>query len=160
MHEFWRQKLWDLDFVQMNSGNIHIEESKEPGFNFSIKLRINSRFFRVISWSNRLCLTMLWAIMTHNDTMTQNIHTMTHCDLKYGKLFYNDPNKVLGLLMFLNFVPKILFWGQTWPSFNQVLKLDTKKYLRLPKSTIIFLNFVPKTPFLGGFGRKSSQCFA
>ena len=34
---------------------------------------------------------MLWAIMTHNDTMIQNIRTMTHYDLKYGKLFYNDP---------------------------------------------------------------------
>ena len=31
------------------------------------------------------CYEPLWP------TMTQNIHIMTHYDLKYGKLSYNDP---------------------------------------------------------------------
>ena len=38
----------------MDSGNIHIEESKKPGFTFSIELRTNSKSFRVISWSSGL----------------------------------------------------------------------------------------------------------
>ena len=49
--EFWRWKLWDQNFDLLNSGNIHIKESKRPGFTFSIELRINSKNFRVISWS-------------------------------------------------------------------------------------------------------------
>ena len=36
--EFWRWKLWDQNFVPFDSGNIHIKESKEPGFTFSIEL--------------------------------------------------------------------------------------------------------------------------
>ena len=49
--EFWRWKLWDQNFDPLDSGNIHIKESKRPGFTFSIELRINSKIFRVISWS-------------------------------------------------------------------------------------------------------------
>ena len=36
---FWRWNLWDRNFVPLDSGNIHIKESKEPGFTFSIELR-------------------------------------------------------------------------------------------------------------------------
>ena len=36
---FWRWNLWDQNFVPLDSGNIHIKESKEPGFTFSIELR-------------------------------------------------------------------------------------------------------------------------
>ena len=65
--EFWRQKLWDQVFLRLDSGNVHIEENKKPGLTFSTQLRINSKNFREILWSNGLYLTMLWAIMTHND---------------------------------------------------------------------------------------------
>ena len=37
--EFWRCKLWDQNFVSFDSGNIHIKESKKPGFTFSFELR-------------------------------------------------------------------------------------------------------------------------
>ena len=37
--EIWRWKLWDQNFLLFNSGNIHIKESKKPGFTFSIELR-------------------------------------------------------------------------------------------------------------------------
>ena len=37
--EFWRCKLWDENFVSFDSGNIHIKESKKPGFTFSFELR-------------------------------------------------------------------------------------------------------------------------
>ena len=38
--EFWSWKLWNQNFVLFDSGNIHIKESKKPGFTFSIELRI------------------------------------------------------------------------------------------------------------------------
>ena len=38
-------------FCPVRFRNIHIEESKKPGFTFSIKLRIHSKHFRVISSS-------------------------------------------------------------------------------------------------------------
>ena len=41
-------RLW-FCFIWFRS--IHIEESKKTGFTFSIELRINSKIFRVISWS-------------------------------------------------------------------------------------------------------------
>ena len=50
--EFWWWKLWDQNFVPFDSGNIQIEESKEPSFIFSIELR--SKFV----WSHNL-LTLL-----------------------------------------------------------------------------------------------------
>ena len=36
--DFRRWKLWDKNFVPFHSGNIHIKESKKPGFTFSIEL--------------------------------------------------------------------------------------------------------------------------
>ena len=39
IHEFWRWKLWDQNFVPFNSGNIQIKDSIKPDFNFSIELR-------------------------------------------------------------------------------------------------------------------------
>ena len=47
----WRRTLWDQKFVPFDSWNIRIEESNKPDFTFSIKLRINSKVFRVISSS-------------------------------------------------------------------------------------------------------------
>ena len=38
--EFWSRKLRDQDFVLYDSGNIHFEESKKPGFTFSNELKI------------------------------------------------------------------------------------------------------------------------
>ena len=32
--ELWRCKLWDQNFVSFDSGNIHIKESKKPGYIF------------------------------------------------------------------------------------------------------------------------------
>ena len=32
--EFWKWKQWDQNFVRFDSGNIHIRESKKPGFTF------------------------------------------------------------------------------------------------------------------------------
>ena len=49
--EFSRWKLWEKDFLPFDSGNIDIEKNEKPGFTFSIALRINSKMFRVISWS-------------------------------------------------------------------------------------------------------------
>ena len=46
--EFRRWKLWDQNFIPFDSGNIQIEESKKPGFTFSIDLR--TKFV----WSHRL----------------------------------------------------------------------------------------------------------
>ena len=37
--EFWRCKMWDQNFASFDSGNIHIKESKKPGFTFSFELR-------------------------------------------------------------------------------------------------------------------------
>ena len=37
--EFWRCKMWDQSFASFDSGNIHIKESKKPGFTFSFELR-------------------------------------------------------------------------------------------------------------------------
>ena len=37
--EFWRWKLWDQNFIPLNSGNLHIKESKKLSFTFSIELR-------------------------------------------------------------------------------------------------------------------------
>ena len=48
--EFWRCKLWDQNFVSFDSGNIHIKESKKPGFTFSIELRTE------FVWSHGLLL--------------------------------------------------------------------------------------------------------
>ena len=49
--EFSRWKLWEKDFLPFDSGNIDIEKNEKPGFTFSIASRINSKMFRVISWS-------------------------------------------------------------------------------------------------------------
>ena len=49
--EFRSWKLWDQIFLPLDSGNMHIEEIKRNRFFFSVELRINSRIFRVISWS-------------------------------------------------------------------------------------------------------------
>ena len=51
--EFWMWKLWDQNFVSFDLGNLHIEDSKKPLFNFSIELRRNSKIFRVISWPKK-----------------------------------------------------------------------------------------------------------
>ena len=56
---FWRWKLWDQDFVPFDPGNIQIEENKKTGFTFSIKLKINSEIFSVISWYSYE-VTMFW----------------------------------------------------------------------------------------------------
>ena len=48
--EFWKWKLWYQNFVPFNSGDIHIKESKEPGFIF---------FNRV---ENQICL-ISWSII-------------------------------------------------------------------------------------------------
>ena len=69
----------------MDSGNIHIDENKIPGLTFSTQLRINSKIFSIILWSNGLYLTMLRAIMTHD------VQKYSHSELKHGKLFDNDP---------------------------------------------------------------------
>ena len=37
--KFGGESREDQNFVPFNSGNIHIKENKEPGFNFSIELR-------------------------------------------------------------------------------------------------------------------------
>ena len=49
--EFWGWKLWNQNLVPFDSGNIHIKESKEPGFTFSIELR--TKFV----WSHGLYVT-------------------------------------------------------------------------------------------------------
>ena len=51
--EYWRWKLWDQNFVLFDWGNIHIKESKEPGFTFSIELR--TKFI----WSHGLIVIMM-----------------------------------------------------------------------------------------------------
>ena len=48
--EFRRWKLWDKNFVPFHSGNIHVRESKKPGFTFSIELK--AKFV----WSHGLLL--------------------------------------------------------------------------------------------------------
>ena len=48
IHNSWRWKLWDQNFVPFDSGNIQIKESKETGFTFSIETR--TKFF----WSHSL----------------------------------------------------------------------------------------------------------
>ena len=106
----------------------------------------------------------LWPTMTHYDpqwpkiftlwpTMTQNV---VDC-------FRMTQNKVLGNFVFLNFIPKILFWGKFSP--------ETWKYLRKMKLNTkgtegcwfwvqeVFLKSVTKIPFLGKFGLKALKCF-
>ena len=39
IHEFWRWKLWDQNFVPFDLEHIHIKESKKPGYTFSFELR-------------------------------------------------------------------------------------------------------------------------
>ena len=39
IHDFLRWKLWNQNFVWLDSGNIHIKESKYPSFTFSKELR-------------------------------------------------------------------------------------------------------------------------
>ena len=48
--EFRRRKLWDKNFVPFHLGNIHVRESKKPGFTFSIELK--AKFV----WSHGLLL--------------------------------------------------------------------------------------------------------
>ena len=48
--EFRRWKLWDKNLVPFHSGNIHVRESKKPGFTFSIELK--AKFV----WSHGLLL--------------------------------------------------------------------------------------------------------
>ena len=86
--------------------------------------------------------------------MTQNL---VNC-------FILTQNKVLGLFIFLNFAPKIIFWANLVPKFESNLfkmKLDTKWYSRVLMliSTIAFLIFVPKIPVLGKSGHETSKCF-
>ena len=72
-----------LGFVPFDSENIHIEESKKAGFTFSIELRTNSKFFRVISWSISIvnCLSFHGSAIVHSTivglskTFTTNIST-------------------------------------------------------------------------------------
>ena len=47
--EFWRWKLWDQNFVPFISGNIHIKDSKKPGFIVSIELRTKFDWFHGLS---------------------------------------------------------------------------------------------------------------
>ena len=151
--EFWRQKLWDQGFVQMDSGNIHIKESKKPGFTFSTHLRINSKIFR-------LSLTMLWAIMTHDDQKYSYYDPWWPKTwlivLQWPKIKY-----ILGLFIFLNFVPNYIYGD----NFDQVLIKFCLKWnliwrgIQDCQSTIIFLNFITKIPFLSRFGPECSQWF-
>ena len=69
-------------------------------------------------------------------------------------------NKVLGLLIFLNFIPKTPFWPNLVPKLERALmKLDTIEYSRLliSNSAIVFFNFLPKIPFRGKFGPEISK---
>ena len=66
-------------------------------------------------------------------------------------------NKVLGLFIFLNFVPKVLFLCTFGPKHGSPLfkmKLGAKGYSKVMilNSTIVFLNFVPKIALLGKCG--------
>ena len=86
--------------------------------------------------------------------MTQNL---VNC-------FTMTQNKVLGLFIFLDFIPKIPFWANLVPKLESALfkmKLDPVEYSRLLilNSAIVFLNFFPKIPFLSKFGPQISKCF-
>ena len=61
---FWRLKLWNEEFAPSHSGNIHIDESKKPGFTCSIEFRINSKISRVILWSLYLPKMTLSSLLT------------------------------------------------------------------------------------------------
>ena len=108
---------------------------------------------------------MLWATISRYDpqwpkrftlwpTMTQNI---VNC-LTLAQ------NKLLGLFIFLHFVPKILFRAKLVPKHESALfkiKIDSKWCSRVMilTFTIVFLIFVPKIPVLGKFGLKTSNWF-
>ena len=62
--EFWRWKLRNQNVFPFDSGNMHIEKSKKPGFTFSIGLRINSKISRAISWSNSTYPYFIHHLMT------------------------------------------------------------------------------------------------
>ena len=68
--ELWRWKLWDQNFVVFDSGNMYIEENKEPGFTFSIELR--TKFF----WSHGLINKMN---KTNKQTNKQILNKCTPC---------------------------------------------------------------------------------
>ena len=73
-------------------------------------------------------------------------------------------NKVLGLFIFLNFVPKILFSGKFGPKLESGLfnmKVNTKGCSRVLTMYLAtdFLSFIPEIPFLGKFGPETSKCF-
>ena len=98
-------------------------------------LIVFSTFIVLKSGYTKPCYEPLRATMTHNDslwpTMTQNIHTMTQNLVNYLPM---TQNKILGLFIFLNFVPKIIFWVSLVRKLEIVLfmmKLNTKGYFRV-----------------------------
>ena len=57
--EFRSCKLWDQNFVSLNSGSIHIQESKKPDFFFFF--RVENQIFLIL-WSTFACSRMLICI--------------------------------------------------------------------------------------------------
>ena len=62
IHEFWRWKLWDQNFVSFDSRNIYIKESTKPGFTFSIALRTKFVWSHGLWLSDCFHFVRYWAI--------------------------------------------------------------------------------------------------
>ena len=58
--ELWRCKEWDQNFFSFDSGNIHIKESKDPGFIYFFFQFENQ--ICLMSWSTFACSRMLFYI--------------------------------------------------------------------------------------------------
>ena len=98
-----------LGFCPFNSGNIHIEESKKPGFTFSFKLRINFKIFRVISWSiaastllseyhlHNISVWSCWIIVSELFSLKYGIDSgrcvMIHCQKRKVLTKYEQSNR-------------------------------------------------------------------
>ena len=118
--EFWRWKLWDLNFVPFDSGNIHIEESKKSGFTFSFELRINSKILRVISGCTTLVdmKRMLWR--NHSFTIQPLLTWKECCDgitlLQYNP-YWHERNAVRESLFYntaLVDIKGMLWWNHSF----------------------------------------------
>ena len=69
--EFWRWKLWDQNLVPLDSGNIHIKESKKPGFTFSVELRTKFVWPDSLSWQ-KVNLNFWFLLSKWHDILSVN----------------------------------------------------------------------------------------
>ena len=121
--EFWWWKLWEQNFVPLNSENIHIKESKKLGFPFSVEYQICLSYGLMSSGIWRLQWSDYCSDEKKKNAIMQRLFLAGWCFLKSQKF---------DIYLFSSEIPLTLFkmvlfgaahgWGCSLKSVTHILQ--------------------------------------